>query len=81
MVASLPPGSQFSQLLIYTSWVCSHMCFNFPGGLVSVKKIFKDLLFAFLCDNSTPPLYCPTLPLGNHAFHDFEFTLAEDAFT
>ena len=58
-----PQGSWFSQIWIYTTWVCFQTSFSFPGTLVFEKKIFKVLLYIFLCKTST--LHCgPTLPLG-----------------
>ena len=52
------------------------------GGLVYEKKIFKDLLYIFLCKTLTPPpsIVAPPIP-RDHDFHNFESTLPEDTST
>ena len=49
----------------------------------SEKKIFKDLLYIFLYKTSSPPP--PTIVANptprDHDFHNFEYTLPEDAST
>ena len=63
MATTYIQGSWFSQLWIYTTWGCFHTSFSFPGCLVSEKKIFKEILYIFLCKTSTPQCGL-TLPPG-----------------
>jgi hypothetical protein len=49
LAPSLPWGSWFEQIWIYTTWGWFHMSVIFPGPVVLEKKIFKEFSYIFLC--------------------------------
>lgn len=53
-IPTLPHGSKFEQLLIFTPWECFHASLRFSGQISSKKKISRIIviLYLFLCTNS-----------------------------